>query len=51
MQIVERETGRLVRPAMADIVDGHLVALEQCMVQAGPVASARMRQRMKGRQG
>ncbi|MCU1750355.1 winged helix-turn-helix transcriptional regulator [Pseudomonas sp. 6D_7.1_Bac1] len=46
VQIVERETGRPVRPMMADIADGHLVPLDQCSVQAGPAASAGMRQRL-----
>ncbi|RWA28571.1 transcriptional regulator [Pseudomonas veronii] len=45
VQIVERETGRPVLPVMADIADGRLVALDQCSVQAGPAASAGMRQR------
>lgn len=46
VQIVERETGRLVQPMMADVVDGHLVSLEQCSVQAGPAATTGMRQRL-----
>ena len=46
VQIVERGTGRPVRPMMADIADGHPLALEQCTVQAGPAASAAMRQRL-----
>lgn len=46
VQIVERKTGRPVRPMMADIADGHLVPLDQCSVQAGPAASAYMRQRL-----
>lgn len=45
VQIVERETGRPVLPMMADIADGRLVPLDQCSVQAGPAASAGMRQR------
>lgn len=45
VQIVERETGRPVLPVMADIADGRLVPLDQCSVQAGPAASAGMRQR------
>ena len=32
VQIVERDTGRRVLPVMADIVDGHLVPLDQCSV-------------------
>lgn len=46
VQIVERETGRPVLPVMVDIADGHLVPLDQCSVQAGPAASAGMRQRL-----
>ncbi|WP_219731377.1 helix-turn-helix domain-containing protein, partial [Pseudomonas sp. FW306-02-H06C] len=46
VQIVERKTGRPVLPMMADITDGHLVPLDQCSVQAGPAASAGMRQRL-----
>lgn len=46
VQIVERKTGRPVLPMMADIADGHLVPLDQCTVQAGPAASAYMRQRL-----
>lgn len=45
VQIVERETGRPVLPVMVDIADGRLVPLDQCSVQAGPAASAGMRQR------
>ena len=45
VQIVERETGRPVLPVMAEIADGRLVPLDQCSVQAGPAASAGMRQR------
>lgn len=45
VQIVERETGRPVLPVMADIADGRLVPLDQCSVQAGPAASAGIRQR------
>lgn len=45
VQIVERETGRPVLPVMADVADGRLVPLDQCSVQAGPAASAGMRQR------
>ncbi|WP_448120577.1 winged helix-turn-helix transcriptional regulator [Pseudomonas veronii] len=47
VQIVERETGRPVLPMMADIADGRLVPLDQCSVQAGPAASAGMRQRLE----
>ncbi|WP_414158017.1 winged helix-turn-helix transcriptional regulator [Pseudomonas sp. BNK-45] len=45
VQLIERESGRPVQPVMADRVDGHLVALQDCTVQAGPAASASMRQR------
>ncbi|BAQ75207.1 MULTISPECIES: winged helix-turn-helix transcriptional regulator [Pseudomonas] len=45
VQLIERESGRPVHPVMADRVDGHLVALQDCTVQAGPAASASMRQR------
>ncbi|OLF54367.1 winged helix-turn-helix transcriptional regulator [Pseudomonas chlororaphis] len=47
VQIVERATGRPVRPMMADLVDGRPVPLEQCTVQAGPRASDGIRQRMQ----
>ncbi|MCP1508921.1 DNA-binding HxlR family transcriptional regulator [Pseudomonas marginalis] len=46
VQIVERETGRPVLPMMADVADGRLVPLDRCSVQAGPAASAGMRQRL-----
>lgn len=46
VQLVERKTGRPVLPMMADIADGRLVPLDQCSVQAGPSASAGMRQRL-----
>ena len=45
VQLIERESGRPVQPVMADKVDGHLVPLQDCTVQAGPAASASMRQR------
>ncbi|MET1077231.1 MAG: helix-turn-helix domain-containing protein [Pseudomonas sp.] len=51
VQIVERKTGRPVRPMMADIADGHLVPVDQCGVQAGPAASAGMRQRLGSKAG
>ena len=47
VQIVERETGRLVQLMAADTAGGHLVPLAQCTVQAGPAASAGMRQRLR----
>lgn len=46
VQLVERESGRLVQPVMVDVADGHLVPLQACTVQAGPAASAGMRQRL-----
>ncbi|MGE7956962.1 winged helix-turn-helix transcriptional regulator [Pseudomonas sp. NPDC089530] len=46
VQIVERATGRPVRPMMADVADGRPVPLEQCTVQAGPMASEGIRQRL-----
>ncbi|MCB2256205.1 helix-turn-helix transcriptional regulator [Pseudomonas chlororaphis] len=46
VQIVERATGRPVQPMMADRVDGRPVPLEQCTVQAGPMASEGIRQRL-----
>ena len=46
VQIVERATGRPVRPMMADLADGRPVPLEQCTVQAGPMASEGIRQRL-----
>lgn len=46
VQLVERKTGRPVLPMMADIADGRPVPLDQCSVQAGPSASAGMRQRL-----
>lgn len=46
VQLVERESGRPVQPVMVDVADGHLVPLQACTVQAGPVASVGMRQRL-----
>ncbi|ROL76575.1 transcriptional regulator [Pseudomonas protegens] len=46
VQLVERESGRPVQPVMVDVADGHLVPLQACTVQAGPAASAGMRQRL-----
>lgn len=46
VQIVERATGRRVEPVMADMSDGRLLSLEQCTVQAGPAASAGIRERL-----
>jgi len=45
VQLIERESGRPVQPVMADMADGRLVPLQDCTVQAGPAASASMRQR------
>ena len=45
VEVVERATGLPVQPAMAN-AEGHCVALEDCMIQAGPAASAGMRQRL-----
>jgi len=46
VQLVERETGLAVQPVMADLASGRLVPLQACTVQAGPAASASMRQRL-----
>lgn len=46
VQLVERETGLAVQPVMAEVASGRLVALQACTVQAGPAASASMRQRL-----
>lgn len=48
VQIVERGSGRPLQPMMVDKADGRLVPLDQCTVQAGPAASAGMRQRLEG---
>ncbi|AZE48074.1 Transcriptional regulator, HxlR family [Pseudomonas chlororaphis] len=48
VQIVERATGRPVGPMMADLADGRPVPLEHCTVQAGPMASEGIRQRLAG---
>ncbi|HCT07764.1 MULTISPECIES: helix-turn-helix domain-containing protein [unclassified Pseudomonas] len=45
VEVVQRETGKPVQPTMAT-AEGVLVPLEQCVVQAGPAASAGMRQRL-----
>lgn len=45
VEVVERETGLPVQPMMATAA-GALVALDKCVVQAGPAASAGMRQRL-----
>jgi len=46
VQIVERESGRPLQLMMADIADGRQVPLDRSTVQAGPVASEQMRQRL-----
>jgi DNA-binding HxlR family transcriptional regulator len=46
VQVVERGTGRLVQPMMAD-ADGQVVPMEACTLQAGPAASAGMRERLE----
>ncbi|OCW25061.1 transcriptional regulator [Pseudomonas aylmerensis] len=46
VQVVERGTGRLVHPMMAD-ADGQVVPLDACTLQAGPAASAGMRERLE----
>ncbi|MDR9875460.1 helix-turn-helix domain-containing protein [Pseudomonas allii] len=45
VELVERKTGRPVQPALAR-ADGQLVAFDQCVLQAGPAASAGMRERL-----
>lgn len=45
VEVVERETGQQVQPMMAT-VDGAWVAMDQCVVRAGPAASAGMRKRL-----
>ena len=46
VQVVERGTGRLVQPMMAN-ADGQVVPLDACTLQAGPAASAGMRERLE----
>ncbi|WP_106803878.1 helix-turn-helix domain-containing protein [Pseudomonas sp. S5D5] len=46
VQVVERGTGRLVQPMMAD-ADGQVVPMDACTLQAGPAASAGMRERLE----
>ncbi|MGC5703022.1 helix-turn-helix transcriptional regulator [Pseudomonas sp. NFXW11] len=48
VQLVERASGRPVQPMMADLAEGYAVPLQACGVQAGPMASASMRQRLQG---
>ncbi|MGY2402810.1 winged helix-turn-helix transcriptional regulator [Pseudomonas sp. SDO5271_S396] len=43
--LVERDTGLAVQPMMVN-AEGKVVALEDCALQAGPAASAGMRQRL-----
>ncbi|MGF6094057.1 winged helix-turn-helix transcriptional regulator [Pseudomonas sp. 18175] len=45
VEVVERATGLPVQPAMAN-AEGHCVPLKDCVIQAGPAASAGMRQRL-----
>lgn len=45
VQVVERETGQPLQPMLVS-GEGHVVPLEHCMLQAGPAASAGMRQRL-----
>lgn len=45
VEVVERDTGRPVQPMMAT-AEGAVVPLDQCLVQAGPAASAGMRKRL-----
>lgn len=45
VEVVERATGLPVQPAMAN-AQGQCVPLEDCVIQAGPAASAGMRQRL-----
>ncbi|MHA4977688.1 winged helix-turn-helix transcriptional regulator [Pseudomonas extremorientalis] len=45
VELVERKTGRPVQPTLAR-ADGQLVAFDQCVLQAGPAASAGMRERL-----
>ncbi|WP_025129931.1 helix-turn-helix domain-containing protein [Pseudomonas sp. PH1b] len=46
VQIVERKSGRPVQAVMVEIASGDRVPLADCTVQAGPAASASMRQRL-----
>ncbi|NBF03996.1 transcriptional regulator [Pseudomonas sp. Fl5BN2] len=48
VQIVQRATGQPVQTVMVAVVNGQLVPLEECTVQAGPAASASMRERLAG---
>ncbi|MBN2991140.1 helix-turn-helix transcriptional regulator [Pseudomonas cedrina subsp. fulgida] len=45
VELVERETGKPVQPMLVN-ADGRVVPLEQCALQAGPAASAGMRERL-----
>ncbi|KQM50643.1 HxlR family transcriptional regulator [Pseudomonas sp. Leaf15] len=45
VEVVERETGQLLEPMMAT-AEGVVVGWEGCVVQAGPAASAGMRERL-----
>ncbi|WP_438867386.1 winged helix-turn-helix transcriptional regulator [Pseudomonas sp. L1(2025)] len=45
VEVVERETGQLLEPMMAT-AEGAVVGWDRCVVQAGPAASAGMRERL-----
>lgn len=45
VQVVERETGQPLQPMLVS-GEGRVVPMEHCMLQAGPAASAGMRQRL-----
>ncbi|CRM79087.1 winged helix-turn-helix transcriptional regulator [Pseudomonas marginalis] len=45
VELVERDTGRPVQPMLAS-AEGHIVPLEDCVLQAGPAASTGMRERL-----
>ncbi|VVN85063.1 winged helix-turn-helix transcriptional regulator [Pseudomonas fluorescens] len=45
VELVERGTGRLLQPILAS-EQGHIVSLENCVLQAGPAASDGMRERL-----
>ncbi|PLR61579.1 transcriptional regulator [Pseudomonas sp. QC2] len=45
VELVERGTGRPLQPILAS-EQGHIVSLENCVLQAGPAASDGMRERL-----
>ncbi|SFV02655.1 helix-turn-helix domain-containing protein [Pseudomonas sp. OV546] len=45
VELVERGTGRPLQPILAN-EQGHIVSLENCVLQAGPAASDGMRERL-----